>query len=86
MLLDVSSFTVSCAFAYDLNGLSLFNTSSFLSFLLFFFFRVAPIAYGSSQARVELELQLLACATATAMWDLSRVSDPHLQLTTTLDP
>ena len=26
---------------------------------------------------VESELQLLAYATATVMWDLSRVSDPH---------
>ena len=26
---------------------------------------------------VELELQLLACATATAMWDLSRVCNIH---------
>ena len=26
---------------------------------------------------VKLELQLLACVTATATWDLSRVSDLH---------
>ena len=27
---------------------------------------------------VELELQLPACITATAMWDPSHVCDPHL--------
>ena len=37
----------------------------------------APAAYGSSQAWVESELQLPACATATAMSDLSRICDPH---------
>ena len=31
------------------------------------------MAYGHSQARDELELQLLAYATATALRDLSRV-------------
>ena len=44
----------------------------------FFFFslcllRAAPTAYGSSQARAQLELQLLAYATATALLDLNHV-------------
>ena len=36
-----------------------------------------PATYGSSQARVKLELHLLACntATATAMQDLSYICD-----------
>ena len=38
------------------------------------------------QARIELELQLLAYATATAMPDLSCVCDLYRQLTATLDP
>ena len=38
---------------------------------------VAPAAYGSSQAGVKLELQLLAYATATAMLDLSHVCNLH---------
>ena len=38
-------------------------------FFFFFLFRAAPEAYGSSQVRVELQLQLLAY-TATAMLDL----------------
>ena len=33
------------------------------------------MAYGSSRARVELEMQLLAYAAATATWDLSCISD-----------
>ena len=32
-----------------------------------------PEAYGSSQARSQIELQLLAYTTATATWDLSRI-------------
>ena len=57
--------------------------SSFLSFLFFFFFlfllfRAAPTACRSSQARAELELQLPAYTTATAMlWDPSHVCNLH---------
>ena len=39
----------------------------------FFFFRAAPVTYGGSQARVHLELQLLAYARATATPGPSRV-------------
>ena len=42
-------------------------------FFFFLSFRTTPMAYGHSQARDELELQLLAYATATALRDLSRV-------------
>ena len=48
--------------------------------MLFYFillFRATPTAYGSSQAGVELELQLLAYTTATAMLDLSRICYLH---------
>ena len=44
----------------------------------FFLFRAAPVAYGSSQVGVELELQLLAYATATAMPEQSLVCNLHL--------
>ena len=40
-------------------------------------FRPTLTAYGSSQARVELELQLLAYVTATATWDPSLICDLH---------
>ena len=44
---------------------------------LFCLFRAKPTAYGGSQARVKLELQLPAYATATATPDLSHVCDLH---------
>ena len=40
-------------------------------------FRAVPAAYGSSQAGVESELQLLAYTTATATPDTSCVCDLH---------
>ena len=42
-----------------------------------FFFRATCMAYGSSQARGKLELQLPAYATATAIWDPSHVCNLH---------
>ena len=42
---------------------------------MFCLFRAAPAAYGGSQARGELVLQLPAYTTATAMQDPSRVWD-----------
>ena len=60
---------------------------TFLSYLFYFclcyihmfcfFFRAVSMAYGSSRLGVESELQLLAYATAIAMWDLSCVCDLH---------
>ena len=44
---------------------ALITSSSF--FFFFLPFRATPMAYGSSQAGVELELQLPVYATATAM-------------------
>ena len=44
---------------------------------IYFFFRATPAAYGGSQAGGQLELQLPACTTATAMWDPSRICDLH---------
>ena len=38
-------------------------------------FRATPLAYGSSQARVKSELQLLAYATVTATSDMSHLCD-----------
>ena len=46
-------------------------------FFFFFTFRATFVAYGCSQAKVKLELQLLAYTTATAMPDLSRVYKLH---------
>ena len=46
-------------------------------YIYFFLFIAAPEAYGSSQARVESELQLLAYATATAIPDSSSIIDLH---------
>ena len=50
-----------------------FSSKYIFCFLGFFFclFRATPAAYGYSQARGELKLQLLAYTTATAMPDLS---------------
>ena len=45
----------------------------YLFIYLFLRFRVAPAAYENSQARGQLELQLTAYATATAMLDPSHV-------------
>ena len=56
--------------------LTLFFFFFFLSFS-FFFFRASPVAYGSSQARVESEFQLPTYTTATAMWDPCRVCNLH---------
>ena len=44
---------------------------------MFAFFRAALMAYGSSQARDGVELQLLACATAAATLGLSCVCNPY---------
>ena len=46
-------------------------------FVLFCFLRAAPVAYGGSQARGPIGIQLPAYATATAMPDPSRVCDPY---------
>ena len=46
-------------------------------FFSFCLFRAAPVANGSSQAGVEVELQLLAYTTATVTPDLSRIWDLH---------
>ena len=52
---------------------------SLLLLLLFFvcFFRAAPVAYGSSQARGRIGAQLPAYTTATATQDVSCVCDLH---------
>ena len=42
-----------------------------------FLFRAAPMAYGNSLLRLELELQLPAYTTATAMQDLSWICNLH---------
>ena len=42
-------------------------------FFCFLLFRATPTAYGGSQVRVELELQLPAYPTATAAPDPSRI-------------
>ena len=51
-----------------------------------FFFRAAPARYGSSQAGVELELQLPAYSTATASARSELHLRPMLYLVAMLDP
>ena len=46
-------------------------------FFFNFFFRAAPAVYGSSQARVQSELQLLAYIIVTATSDLNCICDLH---------
>ena len=56
------------------------KTSQFLSLLFFSFsllFRTAPATQRRSGLGVESELQLPAYTIATAMWDPSRICDPH---------
>ena len=56
----------------------LMDTSWVLYFILIFWlFRAAPEAYGSSQGGVESELQLLAYTTATATRDPSQICHLH---------
>ena len=49
----------------------------YLFIYLFLLFRTAPSADGGSQARGQLELQLLTYATATATQDPSHVCNLH---------
>ena len=50
----------------------------YVSFFFFFLiFRATPLAYGSSQAGVKSELQLLAYTTATAIQDPNCACDLH---------
>ena len=53
----------------DLKGIN----SAFI--VCFSLFRAAPAAYGGSHAGIELELQLPAYTTATAMQDPSHIFD-----------
>ena len=49
----------------------------FVVCLLVGFLRAAPVAYGGSQAGIELELQPPAYTTATATRDPSPICDLH---------
>ena len=51
----------------------------FFPFLIFFFFFLGPHPWHMEVPRLgaELELQLPACTTATARWDLSHICDLH---------
>ena len=51
------------------------NISSWFFLLTFFLFRATPMAYGVPRLGVELELQLSAYTTATAILNLSRICD-----------
>ena len=51
-----------------------------LSNLFFFLFMATPAAYGNSQIRGGLDLQLLAYTTATATQDPSRIWNLHCSL------
>ena len=56
-------------------GTNLCNLLNFIFIFIFLLFRSAPAAYGGSQARGQIELQLPACAKDTP--DLSCVCDLH---------
>ena len=47
---------------------------------LFFFFKTAPVAYGTSLARGRIGAAAEAYTTATATLDQSRICDPHHHL------
>ena len=49
----------------------------FYFILIFLLCRATSAAYGSSQLRVKSELQLLAYATAPAMWDRNPICNLH---------
>ena len=51
--------------------------SFYFSFFLFCFFRVTPVAYGSSQARGWIRAIAAGLPTATAMWDPRRICNLH---------
>ena len=57
----------------------------FLSFFLFLLFLAVLAAYGSSQARGQIGVQLLAYTIATAAPDLA-ASEPTPQLMAMSDP
>jgi len=46
---------------------------NFFHLFIYLFIWATPVAYGSSQARGQSELQLMIYATATATWDLSHI-------------
>ena len=77
-----SALYVVCVCMFNFNilfgSVSIYLKLLFKSMPFFFFlFSVAPVAYGSSQAR---ELQLQAYTTARATWDLSCICDLHCSL------
>ena len=54
-----------------------FSTLRTFFFFFLFLFRAVPVAYGSSQARDLIRLQLPAYTTAIATWDLSHLCRLH---------
>ena len=54
--------------------------------LFVFFLQPHPQHVEVPRLEVQLDLQLPAYATATAMWDLSRICSLQLQLTAMTDP
>ena len=54
------------------------NTDRFL--FIYFFFRTAPVASGSSQARDQIAARATAYATARATPDLSHIHNLHHSL------
>ena len=48
-----------------------------LFFLLFFFFRATPTAYGSSQAKGRIGAVAASLHHSTTMWDPSHICDLH---------
>ena len=56
------------------------NLKNLNIYLFTFFFMAGPAAYGNSQARVRLELQLKGYAISTARPDLSCICELHCSL------
>ena len=81
-LCDLYTGPSSDVYIVNILSQSVEDTSFSFSFSFPLLFRATPVAYRSSQATAELELQLPAYAIATAMTDPSCVFD----LDTTLDP
>ena len=72
-----NKYITKCNFDYFIKT----QTCDFFSkFFFFAFFRAAPSAYGSSQARGQIVLQLLAYTTATAIPDRSYICDLYHSL------
>ena len=74
----VFSYRINCNWSLMRNSIIVIHTNTMpFTYSYFSFFRATPVAYRDSQARGQMELQLLAHATATAMRDPRCACDLH---------